>query len=173
MNFITKLWLRLEWQQKHYQPTIVKSDEEHVCAFCGEHYMGNFCPQCGLEFGRERFTWRTMLLNLMDLWGVGRRNVFLTIGHLLWRPGYLMYDYLRAKHRAYFPPVPLLVAICLLFTLLVHTFDINWDQDLDLDIQDTIENSQNTTYDEEVTDREVKEKMEKQLISIERMLKAE
>ena len=173
MNFITKLWLRLEWQQKHYQPTIVKSDEEHVCAFCGEHYTGNFCPQCGLEFGRERFTWRTMLLNLMDLWGVGRRNVFLTIGHLLWRPGYLMYDYLRAKHRAYFPPVPLLVAICLLFTLLVHTFDINWDQDLDLDIQDTIENSQNTTYDEEVTDREVKEKMEKQLISIEKMLKAE
>lgn len=131
MNVLTKAWLRLKWKQENYQPPIEKSDEEHVCAYCNEHYSGNYCPQCGLQYGRERFTWKTVALNMMDLWGMGNRNIATTLWHLVWRPGYMIGDYLRSKHRAYFPPVPLLVVTCLLFTLMVSTFHISWNTDLD------------------------------------------
>lgn len=191
MNLLTKYWLRLKWKQANYHPPIVKSNEEHVCSFCNEHYTGNYCPQCGLEYGRERFTWRTVLLNLMDLWGVGKRNVFLTIWHLMWRPGYLMYDFLRNKHRAYFPPVPLLVATCLLFTLLVNIFGIKWSKDLDsvyelhakmeetkAETDKTIKEQDATTTEwktEEEKLREIKieETVEKQMLSLEEVMKAE
>jgi len=187
MNFFTKLWLRLEWKQQNYQPPIEKSDEEHVCAFCNEHYSGNYCPQCGLQYGRERFTWKTVSLNLMDLWGIGNRNVFLTIWHLLWRPGYLIYDFLRNKHRAYFPPVPLLVAICLLFTLFVNIFNIKWSNDLDsvYDLHTTVEKTRaetNKTLEEQgeikteeqqIVEKKIEEKLDKRMLSLEELLKAE
>lgn len=131
MNAVNKAFHRLEWKQQHYQPTIEKSDEEHVCAYCNEHYTGNYCPQCGLQYGRERFTWKSVALNMMDLWGMGNRNIAVTLWHLVWRPGYMIGDYLRNKHRAYFPPVPLLVVTCLLFTLMVSTLHISWNTDLD------------------------------------------
>lgn len=189
MNLLTKYWLRLKWKQENYRPSINKSDQEHVCAYCNEHYYGNYCPQCGLQYGRERFTWRTMSLNLMDLWGIGNRNVFLTIWHLLWRPGYMMYDYLRDKHRAYFPPIPLLVAICLLFTLMVNTLHITWSKDLDdaYSIEAAYEEEKakaeaaiaketglDTVNEEkdEVSEK-LKETMTGQMISLEQLLKAE
>lgn len=187
MNFLTKYWLRLKWKQQNYQPPIEKSDEEHVCAFCNEHYTGNYCPQCGLQYGRERFTWRSILLNLMDLWGVGKRNVFRTIWHLLWRPGHLMYDFLRYKHRAYFPPVPLLVATCLLFTLLVNVFNIKWSQDLDsvYEIHNSVEKTKADvnktmgvqdvpmTAEEQLEEKQLEEALNKQMMSLEELLKAE
>lgn len=176
MNALTKAWHRFEWKQQHFQPSIEKTDEEHVCAFCGEHYCGNYCPQCGLQYGRERFTWRTLLLNLMDLWGLGRRNVFRTIGHLMWRPGHLMYDYLRNKHRAYFPPIPLLVATCLLFSIMVSVLNITWSEDLDSTFvfqDEKVEvRQQNPTVQ---TDKEIETQqiMEHQLQSLEDIFKAE
>ncbi|MBO4451257.1 MAG: DUF3667 domain-containing protein [Bacteroidaceae bacterium] len=182
MNVFTKLWHRLEWKQQHYQPPIEKSDEEHVCAYCNEHYSGNYCPQCGLQYGRERFTWKTVALNMMDLWGIGNRNVFLTIWHLLWRPGYLMYDYLRSKHRAYFPPIPLLVAICLLFTLMVNTLHITWDTDMDqvYDIHVNFEKGKSTAVGNDKNKEEDNaqftkndELINKQALSLEQLLKAE
>lgn len=179
MNPITKAWHRLEWQQQHFQPSIEKTDEEHVCAFCGEQYCGNFCPQCGLQYGRDRFTWKTVALNLMDLWGVGRRNVFSTIGHLLWRPGYLMHDYLRSKHRAYFPPIPLLVATCLLFSLMINVLHIGWSEDFDsaYDFHEVVESEQQKRQQDgsatQDIDLEVKLAFEHQLLSLEHILKVE
>ena len=202
MNVFTKYWLRLKWKQQNYQPPIEKSDEEHVCPFCNEPYSGNYCPQCGLQYGRDRFTWKTVSLNLMDLWGVGNRNVFLTIWHLMWRPGYLMYDFLRGKHRAYFPPIPLLVATCLLFTLMISTLNITWDKDLDAiyDIHTTYEKGKAAAEDKNKsislsisTNKEIKEEIKKgateeatneedekmaqalsnQILSLEQLMKAE
>lgn len=191
MNIFTKYWLRLEWKQQNYQPPIEKSDEEHVCAYCNEHYSGNYCPQCGLQYGRDRFTWKTVALNMMDLWGIGNRNVFLTIWHLMWRPGYLMYDYLRSKHRAYFPPIPLLVAICLLFTLLANLFDIKWNKDLDdvydipstvvekraeanntMEVQD-METAEAKTEEQIIQEKKYEAILDKQILSLEEMMKAE
>lgn len=164
MNIFTKYWLRLKWKQQNYQPPIEKSDEEHVCPFCNEPYSGNYCPQCGLQYGRDRFTWKTVSLNLMDLWGIGNRNVFLTIGHLMWRPGYLIHDFLRSKHRAYFPPIPLLVATCLLFTLMVSTLHITWDKDLDAiyDMHTPLEEGQSGTVGRETFALSIEKKDEAQ-----------
>lgn len=187
MNVFTKYWLRLKWKQENYQPSIEKSDEEHVCAYCNEQYYGNYCPQCGLQYGRERFTWKTVALNMMDLWGIGNRNVFLTIWHLLWRPGYLMYDYLRSKHRAYFPPIPLLVAICLLFTLMVSALNITWDTSMDAiyDIHTNYEEGISvaggnqpvsiTINNEEKGEQPttVEKKLSKQILSLENLMKAQ
>lgn len=187
MNVFTKYWLRLKWKQENYQPPIEKSDEEHVCPFCNEPYSGNYCPQCGLQYGRDRFTWKTVSLNLMDLWGVGNRNVFLTIWHLMWRPGYLIHDFLRSKHRAYFPPIPLLVATCLLFTLMVSTFNITWDKDLDAiyDIQAQYEEGKAEAERHQPVSIKIKDKendvqtkkfekqLSKQMLSLEQLMKAQ
>jgi hypothetical protein len=123
----------------------------------------------------------------MDLWGIGNRNVFLTIWHLLWRPGYLMYDYLRSKHRAYFPPIPLLVAICLLFTLMVSALNITWDTSMDAiyDIHTNYEEGisvagGNQPVSKTINNKEkgeqptkVEKKLSKQILSLENLMKAQ
>jgi len=183
MNRLTQALHRLEWKQQHYQPTIEKSDEEHVCAYCNEHYTGNYCPQCGLQYGRERFTWKSVALNMMDLWGMGNRNIATTLWHLIWRPGYMIGDYLRSKHRAYFPPVPLLVVTCLLFSLMISTLHISWDTDLNIAYKAEFEEGINLSQQlpganvEEIKqdkeDLELKKVFEQRMESLNDLLKAQ
>ena len=123
---IRRWLLRLQWRQQHYQPHIEKNLERHTCPYCKEVYVGNLCPQCGLKDGRDRLTPKTVGLNMMDLWGLGNRNAFQTMWHLLWRPGYMIGDYLRGKSQAYFPPVALLVALCVVFSIMVSLCNIDF-----------------------------------------------
>ena len=53
----------------------------------------------------------------MDVWGVGTRSLPFSLWQLIWRPGYLMRDYISGKRQVSFPPVKMMmiVAIAALF----------------------------------------------------------
>lgn len=52
----------------------------------------------------ERITIKRSVLTFMETWGLGSRNIFYTMWHLLWRPGHLINDYLNGHRRHYLQP---------------------------------------------------------------------
>ena len=115
-----KLWLiQLDRRQRDSGVKIQHSDTPHSCPYCGEDYRGNYCPQCGLPPKVENINRRFTLANVLDIWNLGNLSVFRTMKHLLWRPGYMIDDWLNGCRGLYFPPVLTLGTICFLFGLVV------------------------------------------------------
>lgn len=112
------------WQQSPFTVAPM-SDEKHVCATCETEFVGNFCPRCGqsAKIQPKMSLWKTFLL-FLDIWGLGNRGMFRTLRDLLLRPGYLICDYLKGKHGAYFPPFKLLFLLTTLSLLIGHGFNI-------------------------------------------------
>ena len=102
-----------EWQHQPHQVAPL-SEEEHECATCGTRFEGNYCPRCGQSARIGRYSFKKAFLLFLDVWGVGNRGMFRSIRDLLFRPGYMIRDYLRGMQMAYFPPFKMFF---LLFTL--------------------------------------------------------
>ena len=104
-----------EWQHQPHQVAPL-SEEEHECATCGTRFEGNYCPRCGQSARIGRYSFKKAFLLFLDVWGVGNRGMFRSIRDLLFRPGYMIRDYLRGMQMAYFPPFKMFF---LLFTLTI------------------------------------------------------
>jgi hypothetical protein len=91
------------WQRQPHQVAPL-SEEMHDCPTCGTHFQGNFCPRCGQSAKIGRYSFKKAFLLFLDVWGVGNRGMFRTLRDLILRPGYMIRDYLRGMHMAYFPP---------------------------------------------------------------------
>jgi len=118
-------WARYRaWQD---DPTATKEpcDREatHYCANCGIEFTGDFCYQCGQRAGTGRITWDSIRQNVMELWGLGTRSLPYTLWQLVWRPGYLIGDYLRGRHQLSYPPIKMLVIVALFTFLMFNFFD--------------------------------------------------
>lgn len=98
--------------------------EHHICSHCGYSFDGRCCPQCGLQAGHERFTFKRLTSNFLDIWGFGSRSMFRSIRDLLWRPGYLIRDYLSGHHLSYFPPFKMLAVLTILIAFLAWIFNL-------------------------------------------------
>ena len=97
--------MKIEERQENDRPEVVVRDEEsHVCKHCGTEFTGGYCPKCSMPARWQRFNWRLLFLNFLDIWGLGNRPMFRTIRDLFWRPGYMIKDYLHGHHLSYFPP---------------------------------------------------------------------
>ena len=104
-----------EWKLQPHKVAPL-SEDEHECPTCGTHYEGNYCPRCGQSAKIGRYSFKKALLLYLDVWGVGNRGMFRSIRDLILRPGYMIRDYLRGMHMAYFPPFKmffLLIALSL------------------------------------------------------------
>lgn len=128
-----------QWQNEPY-PVAPLSDEEHVCHSCSTHYVGNYCPRCGQssKIEEKMSFWKTFLL-FIDVWGLGNRGMFHTLRDLIFRPGYLICDYLRGKRSAYFPPFKLLFLLTTLSLVVsagFNIYNINFTQDYHISILD-------------------------------------
>lgn len=130
---IKEKWNRYKnWQKQPYQVAPM-SDEEHVCPTCSTDYTGNFCPRCGqsAKVVPKMSLLKTFLL-FLDVWGLGNRGMFRTLRDLIFRPGYLIRDYLRGMHGAYFPPFKLLFLLTTLSLIIGHGWNLtgeNYDRD--------------------------------------------
>lgn len=56
------------------------------------------------EVSHERITVKGATLTFMETWGLGSRNIFYTMWHLLWRPGHVINDYLNGRRSRYMQP---------------------------------------------------------------------
>jgi len=76
----------------------------------------------------ERLSIKRSILVFLELWGLGSRNIFYTIGHLFSRPGYMISDYLNGKRNCYLQPFKTFVVLTLLFIQVAWLFDIEIPQ---------------------------------------------
>ena len=114
-------------QQQRAFVTLPADGTVRTCTNCGLEYTGRVCPQCGQAGTWSRFTWRQMILNFLDIWGLGNRPMYRTLHDLFCRPGYMARDYLEGQRQFYFPPFKLLALVVelLMFISLIPGADIS------------------------------------------------
>lgn len=123
---------QLDARQRAARPRVLLTDERHTCAHCRTTYTGHFCPQCGLKHGTSRFTFATLVHRLLDLIGFdeyGNRSILRTLGDLLWRPGYMIRDYLGGHCVTYFQPFKLLLFLSLVYLSILHWMGLGLETD--------------------------------------------
>ena len=105
-------FLRTRWQAfRAWQenPRTYRLDQtEHVCNNCGHTFRGNYCPVCSQAARHGRIGWLTLWEGIGQLWGIESRSAIYTLWQLIWRPGYLVRDYISGKRQVSYPPVKLL-----------------------------------------------------------------
>ena len=108
-----------EWQERPYEVQPM-SQEEHDCATCSTHYTGNYCPRCGQSASIGRYSFKNAILLFLNVWGLGNRGMFRTLRDLIFRPGFMIRDYLSGMQMAYFPPFKMLFLLTALSVIVAH-----------------------------------------------------
>ncbi len=118
MNIIKKLFTRFRAWQRNPRTYAPMSRKEYHCLNCGQDFEGNYCPRCGQEASTGRLSWNTVWVKVIDVWDVEQHSLPLTLWHLIWRPGYLIRDYLDGRRQLYYSPVMLLIMLGVAITLI-------------------------------------------------------
>jgi len=84
------------------------------------------------EISRERITIKGAVLTFMETWGLGSRNIFYTMWHLLWRPGYLICDYINGHRRHYMQPFFMFFVLTLILVELAFVLDVQTPKNKDM-----------------------------------------
>ena len=105
-----------QWQQQPFD--YHDSHDHHECCNCGGESDNNYCPRCGQKAVYGPITWRSVWQGILDVWGVGTRSLPYSLWQLIWRPGYLIRDYISGKRQVSFPPVKMLVIVALVLALI-------------------------------------------------------
>ena len=111
------------------KPHYVNRHEGEVqhCHNCGNEFEGNFCPICGQRAELGRVGWNSIRENIAVLWGLDSRSLTYTLVQLLGRPGYLVRDYISGHRQVSFPPVKMLVIVCLFVVIFESVFHLEND----------------------------------------------
>lgn len=166
-------WHRFrEWQRTPYEPPALTCDQ-HVCINCGESFDGDYCPRCGQKGETKRLTFKNVMISALDVWGAGNHSMLRNIIHLMFRPGYMIRDYLNGHRQPYFPPFKMLfifVAVFLIFVSSVRwsmgiTPELSKMRQIDQAIEQNIDSIENRISEDvkkvaERTDKETKAKTE-------------
>ena len=115
------------WQQA--EPHYVNRHQDIVqhCHNCGTQFTDNFCPRCGQRAEVGRVGWKSIKENIAILWGLDSRSLTYTLVQLLGRPGYLVRDYISGHRQVSFPPVKMLVIVCLFVVIFESVFHVKND----------------------------------------------
>ena len=154
-----RTWLQdfRTWQQKPYEVKPL-SNEQHTCSTCGTQFTGNYCPRCGQSSIVGRFSFKKATLLFLDVWGLGNRGMFRSIRDLLFRPGYMIRDYLSGMQSAYFPPFKMFFLLAAFSLVVEHGLDLGLYGDTkQTGSQQKKEQVENVTKEE----KEVKSEMSK------------
>lgn len=124
-EYIRQQWRRFRAWQLDPTHDMEPSDRSmtHHCANCGTEFTGRYCSECGQRAGTGRITWGSIHQGMMELWGLNTRSLPYTLWQLVWRPGYLIGDYLRGRRQLSFPPIKMLVLVSLFAFVFAKFFD--------------------------------------------------
>lgn len=84
------------------------------------------------EVSRDRITIKRAVLSFMETWGLGSRNIFYTMGHLMWRPGYVMSDYLNGHRQRYMQPFFMFFVLTLILVQVAWVLNVQTPKNKDM-----------------------------------------
>jgi len=76
------------------------------------------------EVSHERITTKNAVLSFMETWGLGSRNIFYTMWHLIWRPGHVMIDYINGRRQRYMQPFFMFFVLTLILVQLAWVLKV-------------------------------------------------
>lgn len=86
------------------------------------------------EVSHERLTVKRAVLLFMETWGLGSRNIFLTMWHLLWRPGYMISDYINGRRNRYLQPFFMFFVLTLILVQTAWLMDVQLPKNRDMTV---------------------------------------
>ena len=84
------------------------------------------------EVSHERITIKRAVLSFMETWGLGSRNIFYTMWHLMWRPGYMISDYLNGHRKHYLQPFFMFFVLTLILVQLAWVLKVQTPKNRDM-----------------------------------------
>lgn len=99
------------------------NNETNICLNCGTTYTGNYCNRCGQSRNTPRYRLSNALRNIAGGFfnidnGFGR-----TLLELLYRPGYMIRDFIGGKRVEYFRPFQTLFILAALYIMTMQLVD--------------------------------------------------
>lgn len=94
-----------------------------TCKNCGRNYEGNHCPHCGQSRNTPRFTIRNAFQNILSGFFNIDNGFSRNLLELLYRPGYMIRDYLKGKRVHYYKPFQTLFVLAALYIMAVQLID--------------------------------------------------
>lgn len=87
------------------------------------------------EVSHERITIKRAVLAFMETWGLGSRNIFYTMWHLIWRPGYMISDYLNGHRKRYLQPFLMFFVLTLILVQLAWALNVQLPKNRDMTLE--------------------------------------
>lgn len=94
-----------------------------TCLNCGTTYEGNYCHRCGQSRDTHRYRLSNALKNIAGGFFNIDRGFGRTLIDLLYRPGYLIHDFIGGKRAQYFRPFQTLFILAALYIMAVQLID--------------------------------------------------
>lgn len=94
-----------------------------VCKNCRNTFQGNYCPHCGQNRHTPRFTIRNAFQNILSGFFNIDHGFSRNLIELLYRPGYMIRDYLKGKRVHYYKPFQTLFVLSALYIMGVQLID--------------------------------------------------
>ena len=88
-----------------------------VCKHCRNTFQGNYCPHCGQNRHTPRFTIRNAFQNILSGFFNIDHGFSRNLIELLYRPGYMIRDYLKGKRVHYYKPFQTLFVLAALYIM--------------------------------------------------------
>jgi len=84
------------------------------------------------EVSHDRITIVRAVLTFMETWGLGSRNIFYTMWHLMWRPGYMINDYINGHRKHYLQPFFMFFVLALILVQLAWVMKVETPKNKDM-----------------------------------------
>lgn len=118
-----KFWYRaFKHLQKHGPQVKLYKGEERICANCGRAFTGNYCPACGQNAVIGKFTWKNLFSNVVLSFFSIDTGFWRTTLDLMYRPGYMIRDYLAGHRTPYFKPFQYLFVVAAFILVISQIF---------------------------------------------------
>ncbi len=132
----------------------IETMEEVRCKNCGTEFKGKFCPNCGQKARVGRLKVSQGIEDLVGIFTNIETGFMHTCLELIYRPGYMMYDYINGHRKEYIKPIQLLFLLASIamfehlflygsfetqeagFNIASEAFE--GDQELELQVQSTL-----------------------------------
>ena len=95
----------------HMKSVRLEDAQEHVCLNCGTTFRGKHCPECRQKASTKRLDMMATARNVADKYITMDSGLLHTIVDLLYRPGYMVRDYIQGYRIEYVEPLMLIIIL--------------------------------------------------------------